>query len=181
MLKNISTSASSEEKQALAQSLIESGLDQKGQDLKERQSQSFRFEKGDVVTIEAGFAQPIVTTIGESEVKYLGFPVSVKHPNGVVEQTTVSLRQLTSPTILLSEKPTCKRSDLAYRFGRQIVAFEDVTIDGKTITLAKLASRVTLTITTGTVWMPDYDTYDTVSRTYSVLAEPRENYGYVEA
>ena len=51
MLKNISTTASSEEKQALAQSLIENGLDQKGQDLKDRQSRSFRFENGDTVTI----------------------------------------------------------------------------------------------------------------------------------
>ena len=180
MLKNISTSASSEEKQALAQSLIENGLDQKGQDLKDRQSRSFRFENGDTVTIDAGFAQPIVTTIGDSEVKYLGFPASVKHPNGTVEQTTISLRQLTSPTILLSEKTTCKRSDLAYRFGRQIVAFEDTMIDDKTIALAKLPSRLVLTITTGTVWMPDYDTYDEVSRSYSVLAEARENYGYVK-
>ena len=180
MLKNISTAATPEEKQALAQSLIENGLDQKGQDLRDRQSQSFRFEDGDVVTIEAGFAQPIATTIGDSEVKYLGFPASVKHPNGTVEQTTISLRQLTSPTILLSEKTTCKRTDLSYRFGRRIVAFEDVTMEDKTITLAKLANRIVLTITTGTVWMPDYDTYDTESRTYSVLAEPRENYGYVK-
>ena len=181
MLKNISTSATPEEKQALAKSLVENGLDQKGQDLRNRQTRNFRFEKGDVVTIDAGFAQPIETTVGESKIKYLGFPVSVKHPNGTVEQTNISLRQLTSPTILLSEKTTCKRSDLTYRFGRQIVAFEDVTIDDKTIALAKLPSRLVLTITTGTVWMPDYDTYDEVSRSYSVLAEPRENYGYVEA
>lgn len=180
MLHNIATNASPEEKKALAESLIESGLDQKGKDLQDRQSRSFRFENGDRVTIEAGYAQPLSYTDTEgTEHKYLGFPASVKHANGAVEETTVSLRQLTSPTILLEEKSTCRRSDLKYRFGRQQMAFEDATVDGKTVTLAKLANRLNLTITTGSAWMPDYDSYNEATREYDVLPEPRENYGYV--
>lgn len=182
MLHNISLNASQEEKQLLASTLVEARLDQKGKDLQDRQSRSFRFENGDVVTIEAGFAQPLVmTTADGTETKYLGFPASVKHSNGVVEQTTISLRQLTSPTILLEEKSSCKRADLAYRFGRRQMTFEEVTVEGNTVTLAKLQSRITFTITVGTVWMPDYESYDEASRTYGVLPEPRENYGYVKA
>lgn len=184
-MNHVKINASVEQKQALVDALREAGLADKGATVKDRQSQSFRFENGDVVTIEAGYAVPLTATINGTENNYLGFHASVRHANGATEQTTISLRQLTTPTILVdkpSDQSTFALSQFAYRFGRHTVAFEDATTEGDNVVLIKLERPVTFKISLADeAWEPDFDTYDASTRKYMLRSEPRRNYGYVKA
>lgn len=178
-MKHLNLKASAEQKLALAQELSNTGLDQKVRDIKQYNS-SFAFEEGDKLTIEAGYATPH-TFNGRNgeETQFLGFDAKVKRGNREFD-IVVSVRTLTSPTFSLEKDSDIKRSDLRYRYGRQILDFEEIEVDGKTVMLAKMPTNLSLNITVAPqAYLPDFDSYDNNAKLWAT-ATPANNYGYAK-
>lgn len=178
-MKHLNLSATPKEKQALAKSLAASGLDQKVRDIKQYNS-SFSFENGDRLVIESGYATPhTFTDRNGQETQFLGFDATVKRGNRSFD-IVVSVRTLTSPTFSLEKSENIKRSDLRYRYGRQILDFEEVEAEGKQIMLAKLPQNLSCTITVAdTAYLPDFDSYDSDSKEWA-SSTPANHYGYAK-
>lgn len=181
-MKHLNLNASAEQKQALANEIIESGLDQKVRDIKQYNS-SFAYEEGDVLDVEGGYATPHTFEQNGESTNYLAFDGIVTRGTGSSARkfdVVVPVRTLTSPTFSLSKQDSYKRSDLNYRYGRQILDFEEVESNGKTTMLAKLPNKLHCKITIApAAYMPKFDSYDSESKTWSEATET-SNYGYFQ-
>lgn len=176
-MKHLNLSARPEDKQALANEILESNLDQKVRDIKQYNS-SFAYEDGDVLDVEGGYASPHTFTQDGKETKYLAFDGVVTRGNRKFD-VVVPVRTLTSPTFSLTKQDSYKRSDLHYRYGRQILDFEEIETNGNTVMLAKLPGKLHCKITVGTAYLPKFDSYDSESKTWSE-AQEAPNFGYFQ-
>jgi hypothetical protein len=177
-MKHLNLNATAEQKQALANEIVESGLDQKVRDIKQYNS-SFAYEDGDILDVEGGYATPHTFNNNGEETKYLAFDGIVTRGQRKFD-VVVPVRTLTSPTFSLAKQDSYKRSDLGYRYGRQILDFEEVENKGKATMLAKMPTKLRCKITVAkTAYLPDFDSYDTVSKTWS-RAQEAQNYGYFQ-
>lgn len=177
-MKHLNLNASAEQKQALANEIVESGLDQKVRDIKQYNS-SFAYEDGDILDVEGGYATPHTFTRDGEDTKYLAFDGVVTRGNRKFD-VIVPVRTLTSPTFSLAKQDSYKRSDLGYRYGRQILDFEEIESNGKAIMLAKMPTKLHCKITVAkTAYLPNFDSYDTESKTWS-SAQEAQNYGYFQ-
>ena len=178
-MKHLNLNASAEQKQTLAKEIVESGLDQKVRDIKQYNS-SFTFEEGDILDVEGGYATPHTFTNSDGEeTKYLAFDGVVTRGQRKFD-IVVPVRTLTSPTFSLTKQDSYKRSDLHYRYGRQILDFEEIENDGNTVMLAKMPTKLHCKITIApAAYMPKFDSYDSDSKTWSE-AQEATNYGYCQ-
>lgn len=181
-MKHLNLNASAEQKQTLANEIVESGLDQKVRDIKQYNS-SFAYEDGDILDVEGGYATPHTFSNNGEDTKYLAFDGVVTRGTGSSARkfdVIVPVRTLTSPTFSLAKQDSYKRSDLGYRYGRQILDFEEVESNGKAVMLAKMPNKLHCKITVAkTAYLPTFDSYDSGSKTWSE-AQETSNYGYFQ-
>jgi len=181
-MKHLNSDASLKDKQALATAIANANLAQKVLDVKQYNS-SFSFENGDVLTIESGYASPhTFTDANGNETEFLAFDATVKRGNRTFD-IVVSVRQLTSPSFSTKEpEGVIKRSDLLYRYGRQILDFEDIEMPDKTTsTLAKLPNRISGKIVIAEkAYMPSFSAnYDRENKSWDGF-DTRDHYGYLK-
>ena len=183
-MSKISINATQEELQLLADSISQCDLTDKVTQMQQQMTSSFAFANGDVITMQPGFARVakmITVTDGERKVTpYLVFDAEAKHSNGSVEPCSISLRQLVTPTIVVSDPgESITRNQLVKRFGSVTVLYRDThDSNGNVVTLPYIDKEVQLHIVTGDVWLPNFSNYDRDSRSFAPIK--RENYGYVK-
>ena len=183
-MSKISLNATQEELQLLADRIGQCDLADKVTQMQNQETSSYAFADGDVITIQPGFARVakmITVTDGERKVTpYLAFEADAQHSNGSTEPCSISLRQLVTPTIVVSDPgESISRNQLVKRFGSVTVSYRDThDSNGNVVTLPYIDKEVKLHIVTGTVWMPKFDGYDPASKSWTPVV--RENYGYVK-
>lgn len=187
-MKHFGLDANADTLALLADSISQNNLGDKVTQMQNQETASAAFADGDELTIASGFARVAKMVRRDENGKrvatpYLVFDASIKHTNGTIEDATVSLRQLVQPTIVVADpagKPIT-RNQLVKRFGDVAVDYRD-THDSKgiVVTLPCLNNEVKLKISVGTVWIPDFASYDHDSRSWT-KSDPRESYGYALA
>lgn len=183
-MSKISLNATQEELQLLADSISQCNLADKVTQMQNQETSSYVFANGDIITLKPGYARvskAITVDKGERKVTpYLVFGGSAQHSNGSVEDCSISLRQLVTPTIVVNDPgESITRNQLVKRFGSVTVSYRDThDSNGHVVTLPYLDKEVKLHIVTGTVWVPKFDGYDKESKSWT--PEVKENYGYVK-
>ena len=183
-MSKISINATQEELQLLADRISQCDLADKVTQMQNQETSSFAFADGDIVTLQPGFARVAKLITVDKGVRkvtpYLVFDAEAKHSNGSVEPCSISLRQLVTPTIVVSDPgESISRNQLVKRFGSVTVSYRDTRdSNGNVVTLPYIDKEVQLHIVTGTVWMPKFDSYDPAFKSWTPVV--RENYGYVK-
>lgn len=188
-MKNLSEIVAENLQQLRAKQLVELNLVDQVKQMQTGLSNQFAFEDGDELTIKAGMAVICqMLTKNEKGVKtptnYLAFPAEVVRKGQPLDrEITISVRQLTQPTIVLADKQpkTITFDDMSKRFGDVTVGFATVPCDDKEVSLPYLAEPVSIKISVGTAYMPDgNNAWDGEAKAFVKIRE-RKNYGYAKA